>query len=269
MIIFLKAYILLISFQAFADCDFKKDVSKVVSLSGSTTVVLRELGLLTHSKVQGVSVFNPVTSSEFKGRVYPGGIFLSHQALSELMGAVIFYDESRELNKIFKSRSGFVAQEIKTRNLTPLEAIDVTLETMIKFLDGCDLKMTSMKNNAKNIQLEILKKLPPKLNVIFYLGEFLGGRPPEMVMVNDGVVKWLIEEKRINTYPSELAYVNWSAKLIKDFPPSTLHVAVKDSGRDGEKKIKRSSTGMTLIYPGSLVPGLSQLEAFNFWANSL
>jgi len=26
---------------------------------------------------------------------------------------------------------------------------------------------------------------------------------------------------------------------------------------------------MTLIYPGALVPGFSQLEAFLFWANSL
>ncbi len=268
MRIFLKIFILLFSLETFANCDFKKDVSKVVSLSGSSTVILKELGLLNNSKLQGISVFNPVASSDFQGRIYPGGIFLSHQALSELIGAVIFYDESRDLNKIFKSRSGFVAQEIKTRNLTPLEAIDATLEAVMKFIEGCDSKITSLKNKARSLQLEILKKLPAKLTVVFYLGEFLGGRPPEMVMVNDGVVKWLIAEKRITTYPSGLAYVNWSAKLLKSFPPTTFHLAVKDSGRDGGKKIKRSSTGMTLIYPGSLVPGLSQLEAFNFWANT-
>ena len=118
------------------------------------------------------------------------------------------------------------------------------------------------------IQIEILKRLPIGLSVVFYLGNFIGGRAPEMVMVNDGVVKWLIEEKKITTYPTELAYVNWSARILKSFPATTMHVAVKDSGRNGEQQIKRSSAGMTLVYPGSLVPGLSQLEAFLSWAKT-
>lgn len=269
MRIFLKIFLCIFCFNAFAECDFKKDVSKVISLSGSTTVILKELGLLNNPKVQGISVFNPVTSSDFQGKVYPGGIFLSHQALSELNGSVVFFDESRDLKKIFSSRSEVISKEIKTRNLTPLKAIDATLKSLKDFIQGCDSKIVSLKNKAQEYQNNILKKLPSKLSVIFYLGDFLGGRPPEMVMVNDGVVKWLIEEKRISTYPSELAYVNWSAKIIKSFPPPTLHLAVKDSGRDGEKRIKESAAGKTLIYPGSLVPGLSQLEAFSFWSNSL
>lgn len=267
MIIFLKIFILLISFDLFA-CDFKKDINKVISFSGSSTAVLKELGLLKHLKVKGISVFNPVTSEDFSGKVYPGGIFLSHQALSELNGSIIFYDESRELHKIFNSRPGIISREIKTRNLVPLKAVEATLTSMGEFLSGCEEKIASIKTKVVNIQNEILKKLPAKLTVIFYLGDFSGGRPPEMVMVNDGVVKWLIEEKRITTYPTELAYVNWSSKILKSFPASTLHVAVKDTGRNGEQKIKRSSAGMTLVYPGAVVPGFPQLEAFLFWVNS-
>ncbi len=266
MRIFLKIFLFILSFKSFAVCDFKQDVLKVVSLSGSTTVILKELGLLKHAKVQGISVFNPVTSLDFKGKIYPGGIFLSHQALSELKDSIVFYDESRELKKVFRS---IRSKEIKTRNLIPMKAIESALESLRYSIQGCDSEIAALKNEAVGFQNNILKKLPTKISIIFYLGDFLSGRPPEMVMVNDGVVKWLIEEKRIETYPSELAYVNWSAKIIQNFPPATLHLAVKDSGRDGEKKIKRSSAGMTLVYPGSLVPGLSQLEAFSFWADSL
>lgn len=268
MRIFLRIFLFILCFDSFAVCDFKNDITKVVSLSGSTTIILKEMGLLNHAKVQGVSIFNPVTTSEFKGKIYPGGVFLSHQALSDLKGSLVFYDESRELNKIFRSRADINSKEIKTRNLVPMDAIDSTLASMKEFILGCDSEIAALKNKANLLQNNILKKLPAQLTVIFYLGDFLGGRPPEMVMVNDGVVKWLISEKRITTYPSELAYVNWSSKIINSFSPSTLHLAVKDSGRDGEKKIKRSPVGMTLVYPGSLVPGLSQLEAFNFWADS-
>lgn len=269
MRIFLRIFLFILCFDSFAVCDFKKDITKVVSLSGSTTVILKELGLLNHAKLQGISVFNPVTTSEFKGKIYPGGVFLSHQVLSELKGSLVFFDESRELNKIFRSRSDIISKEIKTRNLVPMDAIEATLQSMKEFVVSCDSEIAALKDKAIGLQNNILKKMPAKLTVVFYLGDFVGGRPPEMVMVNDGVVKWLIEEKRINTYPSELAYVNWSSKIINSFPPSTLHIAVKDSGRDGEKKIKRSPVRMTLIYPGSLVPGLSQLDAFNFLANSL
>ncbi len=269
MIIFLKIFIILLSFNCSAECDFKKDVSKVISLSGSSTVILKELGLLKKPKLHGVSVFNPLNDSDFNGRIYPGGIFLSHQALAEFDGSVVFYDESRELHKIFSSRKTITARQIKTRNQIPMESLEATTRVVSEFVSGCDEEIKNLKNKAANLQIEIVKILPANVSVVFYLGDFLGGRPPEMVMVNDGVVKFLIQEKKIKTYPSELAYVNWSAKILKTFPQSTLHVAIKDSGRNGEQKIKRSPVGMTLVFPGSLVPGLTQLEAFLFLAKSL
>jgi hypothetical protein len=87
--------------------------------------------------------------------------------------------------------------------------------------------------------------------------------------VNDGVVKKLIKENKIKTYPSELSYVNWSSKIMDTLSKDFIHLGIEDSGSKLMKEIKRSSMKMTLIYPGALVPGFSQLEAFLFWANSL
>lgn len=256
--------LLFLSFQLQAACNFKADVKKVISLSGSSTVILKELGLL--SKVQGISVFNPIAANEFSGKVYPGGIFLSHGSLSELENSVVFYDESRDLKKVLSSRSNIKAYEIHTRNLVPAEAVKVTLTTLAPHIQNCEEKIKAVNLKVSNLEEKILTKLPAVTNVVFYLGEFRNNQAPEFVMVNDGVVKWLKEKKKINTYPTTLAYVNWSSKLMRELPENTLHVGIKDPGRELRKEIKKSSRRMTLIYPGSLVPGVTQLEAFLYWA---
>jgi hypothetical protein len=269
MRIFLKLVLIFYSSLSFAVCDFKKDVKKVVSLSGSTTVILKEFGLLKNPKLHGISVFNPINENEFKGTIYPGGIFLSQGSLTELDGAVVLYDESRDLKKILGTHEKIVSREVKTRNQTPGETIESNVMLLSEFISGCEKEISSLKNKTKSIEDKILAKLPSPFSVIFYLGDFANGRLPEMVMVNDGAVKWLIQKEKIQTYPTELAYVNWSAKIMQTFSGKTLHVGIKDSGRTSEKKILRSSQKMTLIYPGSLVPGLSQLEGFLYWSENL
>ena len=119
------------------------------------------------------------------------------------------------------------------------------------------------------MQEKILKRLPDSFKVIFYLGRFINHRPPELVMVNDGIVKKLLSEKKIITYPTDLSYVNWSSKIMLGLGQDFIHLGIEDSGKNNIKEIKRSSKQMTLIYPGALVPGFSQLEAFLFWTNSL
>lgn len=263
-----RSLFFLLPFSVSANCDFKANVHGVVSFAGSSTVLLKELGLLKHKKVKGISVFHPVKSENYQGKVYPGGIFLSQNSLSVLKGNVIFYDESRELKKIFSSVPEATPREVKTRNLTPAQSVDETIKILNEFLHGCEQEVTRIKEKVLSLEKELLKKIPNNLSVVFYLGEFRNGRAPEMVIVNDGVVKWLVEKKKIKTYPSTLAYVNWSAKILNDMPKETLHVGIKDSGRDFVKEIKRSSGRMTLIYPGSLVPGMTQLEAFLYWAQN-
>lgn len=266
---FLSLCLACASFFASADCGFKPTVSKVVSLSGVTTVLFKELGLLGHPKLKGISVFNPVGEKDFSGTIYPGGVFLSHNALSGLNGSVVFYDESRELRKILQSQKNIVGKEIKTRNLVPEETVRRTIITMQEVLQNCGDRIESVYQKVYSLQEKILKKVPHKLKVIFYLGELRSERVPEMVIVQDGVVKWLIQKNKIITYPSELSYVNWSSKILQEMPKETNHVGIVDSGRLMNKELKKIEKGVTLIYPGALVPGITQLEAFLFWAESL
>src|SRR5688572_349469 len=132
MRIFLKIFLLLLSARSFAECNFRKD-SPVISLSGPSTVIFKELGLL--SKLKGISVFNPISDSEYSGKVYPGGIFLSQSVLGEMKSFVVTFDESRELKKIFQSQQ-IKTVEIKTRNMTPTDAIHSTMKLIIPLIEG-------------------------------------------------------------------------------------------------------------------------------------
>lgn len=259
MRILLKILFSLYCFSSFAQCDFAKS-SNVVSLSGTTTVLFKELGLL--SKLKGISVFNPITAAEFSGKVYPGGIFLSQSSLGELKGVQVFFDESRELGKIFRSQQ-INAIEIKTRNQTPTETIHRTLKEIIPLTVGCDKKVAELEKKRISLEQKIMNAIPVKKNILFFLGEIKGDRLPEMIMANDGVVKWLRMQEKISTYPSDLAYVNWSAKILQELQ-GMKYVGISDPARENKKEVKVIGPSINFSYPGSLVPGLSQLEAFAY-----
>jgi hypothetical protein len=233
------------------------------------TVLLRETHLLNDSAVQGISIFNPISENEYKKKRFPGGIFLSQKTLIEFDNALVFFDEGRELKKILSTARGIQSFEVKTRDMVPMEVVDSLIKMIHPLTTGCDQLLSRFKANAVRMEMDLLKKLPSFFKIIFYLGRFKNNRPPELVIVNDGVVKKLIQEKKVRTYPSELSYVNWSSKLMDTFSKDFIHLGIEDSGGKFIKEIKKSSTVMTLIYPGALVPGFSQLEAFLFWANSL
>lgn len=267
MRIFLSFLLLTLTTPVLADCSFRKEITKVISLSGPMTVSLKELGLL--KKIQGISVFNPVSSEDFSGKIYPGGVFLSPSSLDELKEAVVFFDEGRELRKVFSNRSDIMAREIKSRNLIPLAVIEETLKVLNRYLSGCNDEISSYLKRAKKLEEELVNLIPHKLQAVFYLGELKKARSPDLLMVNDGIVKFLLTQNKLKTYPSSLAYVNWSAKILNTFPQSTFHVGLKDTGREGEIKLTRSANRMTLFYPGALVPGYSQLQAFLYWVKNL
>ncbi len=88
-------------------------------------------------------------------------------------------------------------------------------------------------------------------------------------MVNDGVVKWLVDEELIKTYPAPLAYVNWSAKIMQGLPKDSYKVGIKDSGNSLEEKIEKSAQIINLTYPGSLIPGSGQVEAMIYLFKNL
>jgi hypothetical protein len=248
-------------------CDFAKDVKSVYSLSGPVTLILKDLALLKNTKLKAVSVFHPVDKKDFAGAFLPGGVFLSHDTIKSLDGSVLFYDESRELNRIFSRYPAIKSVEIKTRSLTPLEVMLAMEQQLKPFLVGCDLgKLTTQLTK----RLEVLKKLTKKdSTILFFLGLIQNNKLPELVMVQDGVVKWMIQEKLIKSYPSELAYVNWSARIINNLPKDTFRVGLKDSGNSMELGIKKNDHTINLTYPGAFIPGSGQVEAMIYLFENL
>ena len=268
MPIFLSALFLSSGFL-WAGCDFKTDVKKVFSFSGPITVLLQELNLLKSPKLKGISVFHPVNEKDFSGKFYPGGIFLSHNSLQELSSGVVFFDESQDLRKLFNSQKKISGVEVKTRNMIPLNAFEEGIRLLSPYLSHCESALEKMRKEVTLLQEELLRKVPENLTAVFYMGEIRGGRRPELLMVNDGVVKWLLENKKITSYPSTLRNVNWSSKIMRSLPEKSFHVGVVDSGKDKIVKMKRSSREMTFYYPGALIPGISQLRAFTYFFNEL
>jgi hypothetical protein len=261
--------ILLISSTALADCSFKKDVKKVVSLSGAISVILSEIGLLNSSAILGISHYHPVGPQKYSGKRYPGGIFLAPSTLDEFSGAAVFYDESRELKKILETRRNVTSIEVKTRNLLPLEALEHSISVVLPFLTGCEGEVSRLRNHGQLLQDKLLERVPAGTKAYFYLGKINPPRFPELMMVQDGAVKLLQQEKKITTYPSPLSYVNWSSKIHNESTKDTLHVGIIDSGDREAIDLAKKGKFHNLTYPGALVPGLSQLRAFHFWANSL
>ena len=245
-------------------CEFKKHVTKIFSLSGPMTVALKHLGLLNKSRVHGISVFNPISKEDFKGKRYPGGVFISQGTFAEFGGGIVFFDESRELSRILSPMSSIQGIELKTRGLVPGEVTSYLIKHLEPIVDNCNKELAGFINTTKKEEDKLLSLFPKSKFVVYFLGEYRQGNPPEMIMVNDGIVKWLIEKGKIKTYPSPLAYVNWSAKVMKTLPNDVEKIAVKDSAENMVKSKRIDDDHLNFIYPGSLVPGISQLEAWNY-----
>lgn len=245
-------------------CHFKKNIKSVYSLSGPITTTLKEWDLLKHPLVKGVSIFHPVSQKDFSGKFIPGGIFLSPKLIQEMKGGVVFYDESRELTEVL-SENKIEAIEIKTRGLLPLEVTLLVTEILRSKTESCEKEEQGLMASTKNLELSLKAKIKSKPWFIFFLGSYVREKLPEMVMVQDGMVKWLLKENLIRSYPSNLPYVSWSAKVLNGLPKETKYILLKDSGNLLDKKvIKNSNQVVSLIYPGALIPGIDQLRALDY-----
>lgn len=255
MPVFLLSFLFSVSVLA---CEFSPETKGVYSLSGTVTLLLKDLGLLNKPQVKAVSVFHPVSKNDFKGEFLPGGVFLSHQSIQKLAGSIVYFDESRELARIFSRYPEIQAIEVKTRSMTPVEAVVSVEKLLLPIVKSCPQNQKE-KMARKLFQLKSLIKSKP--HILFFLGHIQNGKYPELLMVQDGVVKWMVDEKLISTYPSELAYVNWSAKLMNSLPKNAYKVGIKDSGSEMKTELKKSDHVLNLTYPGSLIPGDGQVDA--------
>jgi hypothetical protein len=268
----LVSLLLIFSAQLKADCGFKENIQKIYSLSGPVTMGLKSLGLLSKGQVKGISVFHPLTKLEFQGSFLPGGIFLSRSSLEQFSGSVLFYDQSQELSRIIKTISAVRGIEIRTRGLTPVEVTELVINQLRPHLSGCDEALANWHQNTLALEKKLLTLFPLPKNVVFFMGELKLKRFPETVIVNDGVVKWLNNKNVIHTYPSELAYINWSMKILSTLPKTTLQVGIIDTGREFKKEVNQLTNDplkKNLYYPGALIPGDSQLHAMIYLFESL
>lgn len=238
-----------------AECQLRPRDRKIYSLSSPVTKVFEELGLLQN--LTGISVFYP-GGEKFKGEKIPGGIFLAPGKLKEMKDALIFYDQGQELRKLFR-KQGLKAIEIVTRGQTPGETVSHVVKTLRPYLRDCDLEGLLIR--VKDLEKRITKSMKERLKIVFFLGEVKEGRLPELVVVEDGLVLWLKRQGLVETYPTGFAYASWSGAILEELKKDHLLLGLKE----GKAGVSGTPKRATLTFPGSLAPGLHQLEAWEFF----
>lgn len=241
-------------FSLWGKCELQNPSQKIISLSGPVTVLFNELKLL--NSLDGISVFHPVSRKDYKGAVYPGGIFIASKSLASLRGKVLFFDESRELNQILSGVPEAKLIEVRTRGILPHEVSERVVKEVTPYLKNCQNELMEFMQKTLTTEKAITHSLKEKPRLVFFVGD--------LVMANDGAVTLLKKENRIETYPSELAYVSWSAKVMSQLKGFTK-IHLKDSAADLIIKSERRPDGsLEVTYPGILIPGLSQVQGFKY-----
>ena len=236
-----------------AVCSLKAN-REYVSLSAPVTHLLEEFGLLNDSSLKAVSIFH--TSQETGAKKLAGGIFLSPKVLEKHRQAVVFYDESRELGRSLAQNKIKRAVEVKTRGMDPFEANRSALEALTPYLKACGKKIEKLMNELETLKKELKQSKYGKRAVLFYLGKLKKNqRPPELIISNDGFVKFL-KENGLKTYPGELPYLSWSQRILKGLE-RPVFVGVEEA-RGDFSIVKVKENAYNLSAQGALSPGLKQ-----------
>jgi hypothetical protein len=218
-------------------------------------MLLEELELL--DGIEAISTFHPVNNKRITK--LGGGVFLTKKAFkSSLKNKIIFFDQSMEIRRNLSKLTEGSIVEVFTRKLGAFEAYKVSVEILSSFLLGCEGRIIAINNKVNGIR-ERLLKTKFKRRVLFYLGEFKENKKdPDLLIVNDGFVKDLVEFGRLKTYPSSLEYVSWSQKILKTLKGS-LHLSVTDGFEDHIEITSLSNEKIALKFRGALAPGIRQV----------
>jgi hypothetical protein len=248
--------LILVSFHTQA-CSFR-DKKTIFSLSGPVTYLLKELNLL--KDVQGISLFHGLEKKDFSGDFIGGGIFVSPKYLKKFKSVLVFYDESSELKKNLLNQ-GVETIEVKTRNMDPFEALNISLNALEPKIIGCDKEIVKIKKESEEIQNFFKKQRPLKQTYVFYLGEITAnGRKPNLIMV-DNFVLYFKKLNLIKTYPTMLNYAPWAQKVMTELKKSS----VIEVGTENTKELELilspiASRQYNLSHKALLIPGLSQVK---------
>ncbi len=237
------------------------------SLSGTSTVILKELNLLADPNLKGISIFNPISKEDYSGSRLGGGLFLSRREDKVFGSADVIFDHGRELNRYFKNRN-YPSISINSVGKRPHETILMTLQIVEGKISGCEKELSTLKNKVSELQKSKFKA-PRK--IIFFLGEITSQKKlPEMVYGQDGFVLELSESGQIKTYPSKLNYIHWSQKILNSLEEDYVFVGLKEPRNQLDKKIQKlDQRHVNIVFPGALTPGYSQLELIKYIVDNL
>ena len=252
--VFSLLFILLNPISTLWCCELQRDT---VSLSGPVTGLLKELDLLNSPKLKAISLFHPV--GDVKIEKLGGGLFLAQKTLDKFKDSTFYFDESRELSERLKKIKN--KTEVITRSETPFVITKWSLEKLKDNLIGCEMKIKSLENWIE--AEEKWHKLQPasKETIFFFLGAITLDRWPEYLIVRDGFVLSFIQNKKVKTFESDLAYVRWGEKWKKSLKGERLiGIAEAESAR-----VEKLASGIfNFYYPGALTPGIYQIKFMRY-----
>ncbi|MCT4640737.1 MAG: hypothetical protein N4A33_00465 [Bacteriovoracaceae bacterium] len=245
--------LLIISFSSFS-CHLDKSY-EYISLSSPMSFLLDELGLL--DKVKYVSSFYPKKTAVKK---ISGGIFLKPSELSIKKNTIIFLDRSKDLSRIFKEYQNTYFLDLKS--MSAQKATYKTLAAVKKYTRNCDKKISLIEEKIKKVTRKISrKKFHSKY--LFFLATFAKNlRNESMLITEDIFVKDLKQNKSFKTYPSSLAYTRYSQKVLEI--NKGIYIGL-DSQVEIPKVTKIKSDVYNIYFPGSLTPGISQINFLDYF----
>ena len=241
-------------------------VPKLAILSAPVATVLNALGLLNRpeivvaSHVLGLNAFNPKT------KLLPHTLFLSGQSLKELEGTVVFYDQSRELKKTLKNVAVQKLIEVKTRDLDPFEVVDLIVKQLLPLTDQCQEEFATFAKLMSDTKVKCQNLQIPSGVLIFLLGDWKsGGAMPELMMNNDGPMIFLRKNMSRTYYPSTLAYLAPSQKILEKLKAKERLLFVGLSSQDRHtfvSDVRTNADGskvLNIFRPEFLIPGFPQV----------
>lgn len=235
-------------------CSWKRPSSVFISLSSSTTYLIKELGLLNR-QVKAISKFHEISNLKYRGELWGGGNFLSQKKLKANTTSIFFIDESRNLSMALRRGDVEKFTIIKTSLLDPVQVHKNAVRAVRPYIKNCQAKLEIIDKRILGLIKNLRKQKLGK--IIFFLGEIKENkRLPNLIMVQDSLVKLLLKHETVKTFDSKMAYVNWSMKELRNYSDYKFVGLV---GSHAPEFIQTNSKGINIYDPLALLPGFPQI----------
>lgn len=186
----------------------------VVNLSGAMTLTMKKLGMLNDPNLKALSSYfiNDKEAHDLKVDLLLGGVFLSPKTIEKYKNNFFIIDQSLELKKQLQTKN-VSSLVLDTRDLDPIEVIELTYKSLKKVSVGCQKRYQRIKKEIASKLNDIKNVNWKRQKLVFFLGS-IKNKLPTKTMVNDGFVKYLKNNLGLQTYPTDAAYSGWSQKKL-------------------------------------------------------